>query len=101
LAKFDRVALLGCVLIASAMVSGQAIGLPMLVDFQVDVDGTTVASTIDASDVDGFDEDTGLGTIEVTVATPGPHAVRAYGDHAFGPVEFDEQGSASGTAAAG
>ena len=99
--KYNKAFLAGSALLLSAVLPVQAIALPMLVDFQVDVNGTTVGSTIDGSDFDGFDEASGLGTIEVTVATPGAHAVKAYVDHGFGDVEFDEHGQAAGSPAPG
>lgn len=83
--------------------SGAAI---VLFEHGLNIDGslTTDLSWPPGVDASGFDVATGLGSLSVTVATPGPHEVLAYFDHEIDEemnTFFNELGGTGGAPAAG
>ena len=102
-----------CGLAAALLLSVDATALPFLNDWGVNIDGATTCE-LGPCDVDfaflgeaegvddsGFNYDTGLGLVNVTLDTQGAHYVALFLDHDMGDSFFDETAATFGAAASG
>jgi hypothetical protein len=103
-----KIHLLLATLVLTFGISTSANAAIAVFDYGFNIDGTVSVPTLGdavpaAVDISGFDDLTGLGTIEVTIIGAGSHSFDAFFDHEIDePTNslFNELGSSSGSAAA-